>query len=245
MVWVLAVVITLSALVYQRLVGPTRPIRGTVTLGAEEVRYKIRRSFGGSSDYRVEIPSSDPAWKGYVVYRRFKTDDPWARRPMSREGDRLVGTLPEQPPGGKVVFRLYLYETTTPNDLSSGEAAGILVDPRAPGRLGPDADHGSVWVPAQSLVLPPEGAVVMRYRGHVSGWILWPHVVLMFLGMLWSNRTGLEALRRQPGFRRLTFTSLGLLTLGVLSSVPRCSGMPSAPPGQGFPSGTISRTTRL
>jgi hypothetical protein len=57
---------------------------------------------------------------------------------------------------------------------------------------------------------------VLRFRGHVPAPILLSHVFLMFLGMLWSNRAGLEALRRdgEPAPRALA--SLILLGVGGL-----------------------------
>jgi len=38
--------------------------------------------------------------------------------------------------------------------------------------------------------------VVIRFRGHVPAWILIPHIILMFLSMLFSVRTGFEALKK-------------------------------------------------
>ncbi|MFB3909238.1 MAG: hypothetical protein ACE15D_12630 [Candidatus Eisenbacteria bacterium] len=65
-----------------------------------------------------------------------------------------------------------------------------------------------------SMPLPPEGPIVLRFKGRVSPLVLVPHVVAMFLGMLWSNRTGLEALRRRPKLRNGPLTSFVLIAIG-------------------------------
>lgn len=64
-------------------------------------------------------------------------------------------------------------------------------------------------------VTGPE-AVVARFKGDVPPWALAPHILLMFLAMLWSNRTGLEAAFGGPGRARMALWTLGLLGLGGL-----------------------------
>lgn len=57
-------------------------------------------------------------------------------------------------------------------------------------------------------------AVVTRFKGVVPPWILWPHVLAMFIGMLLSTRTGFEAIFRRGNLRRLTIWTFGFLFLG-------------------------------
>lgn len=58
-----------------------------------------------------------------------------------------------------------------------------------------------------------EEPVVIRFKGPVPSFVLLPHIVLMFLAMLFSTRTGIEALRK--GDQTLTYTGLTLLFLLV------------------------------
>jgi hypothetical protein len=62
------------------------------------------------------------------------------------------------------------------------------------------------------VVLPPSPAVT-RFKDPVSSYVLIPHVLAMFLGMLWSTRAGLAALTGGTT-RTLTWTTLGLLGVG-------------------------------
>lgn len=56
-----------------------------------------------------------------------------------------------------------------------------------------------------------EEPVVIRFKGPVPSFVLLPHIILMFLAMLFSTRTGIEALRK--GDQTLTYTGLTLLFL--------------------------------
>jgi hypothetical protein len=67
---------------------------------------------------------------------------------------------------------------------------------------------------AREIRLPPTGTVITRFKGAVPAWILGPHIFLMFFGMLYSNRAGLEALRKKQRLVGLTKITLILLGLG-------------------------------
>ncbi len=67
----------------------------------------------------------------------------------------------------------------------------------------------------ESKLFPPLPAVT-RFKGHVPAAILAPHVLMMFLGMLVSNRAGLEALRASGNPRRLAFVTLAFIVVGGL-----------------------------
>ncbi len=62
-------------------------------------------------------------------------------------------------------------------------------------------------------VLVPVQPAVTRFKDPVSASVLIPHVLAMFLGMLWSTRAGLAALVGGPT-RLLAWTTLALLGVG-------------------------------
>lgn len=104
----LAFVITLASAVWQRLSGPTYPVRGHVVLGGKEISLKLDRSQAGPGDLPVRVKAPDTAVVGMLAYRRFPTSDPWSFVLMSRQGDDLLGALPRQPPAGKLEFQVRL-----------------------------------------------------------------------------------------------------------------------------------------
>lgn len=106
--WILTIVITLSSAVYQRMTGPTRPVRGSVEIGETDVKYKLIRTHNSTGDAIMNITVADPAVTGELRYRRYKSHDDWSAVPLGRNGDDLVVVIPQQPPAGKVMYQVSL-----------------------------------------------------------------------------------------------------------------------------------------
>jgi hypothetical protein len=104
--WGLAVVITLASAVYQRVTGPTYPVSGTVEFRGAEISYELQRSHGGPGDQPVTLNVPDKEIGGALVWRRYKTDDVWTRQTLVRVDGNLSGTLPHQPPAGKLEYHI-------------------------------------------------------------------------------------------------------------------------------------------
>lgn len=56
-----------------------------------------------------------------------------------------------------------------------------------------------------------EDPIVIRFKGPVPAYVLYPHILLMFLAMLFSTRTGIEALIK--GDRTFSYTKVTLICL--------------------------------
>lgn len=69
---------------------------------------------------------------------------------------------------------------------------------------------------AATLPLPRTGSVITRFRGDVPPAVLVPHILVMFVAMLLSNRVGLGAAFGQRGLLGMTRWTLGLLIVGGL-----------------------------
>lgn len=109
----LALVLMLAAAMYQRLTGPTYPLRGSVTAGDRTVSYRLIRSEETVRQARVALP--DPGVPATLVWRRFPTQDPWTRLPMALEQKHgkteLAAYLPTQPAAGKLEYWIELAGT--------------------------------------------------------------------------------------------------------------------------------------
>jgi hypothetical protein len=73
----------------------------------------------------------------------------------------------------------------------------------------------------ESVMIPANQPVVIRYRGEVPGVILVAHILGMFIGLLLSVRAGFEWFAPEPRLGKLTLwtiivTALGGLVLGPL-----------------------------
>jgi hypothetical protein len=62
--------------------------------------------------------------------------------------------------------------------------------------------------------LTGEKPVIIRFKGVVSLWILIPHVIVMFMAMLFSARAGIEAIRPKSNPRKLALWTTGFLFVG-------------------------------
>ncbi len=201
--WMLAVVVTLGLAAFQRMTGPTHPLRGSVDLGTRTIGYRLLRSHGGPGGLPVslEISGTDRV-DGTILWKRYPSNETWSPLPMERIGDRLYGEIPHQPPAGKVEYRVVL-----------------------------EGENGSVE-------LPP---VVARFKGAVPPGVLVPHILSMFLSMLFATAAFLTALtaeteRREAGV--LVLISMTLLVVGGLVLGPMVQKHAFGAYWTGWPHGT-------
>ena len=108
MLWTVALVVTLVAAVYQRVTGPSYPVRGTVTLGGRTYDLRVERTHLTTSDQEIRLRIPDPLVEGEVRWRRFPSQEAHRLLPLHRDGDVLEAALPHQPPAGKLEFQILL-----------------------------------------------------------------------------------------------------------------------------------------
>jgi hypothetical protein len=111
--WIIAVLLTLTSAVWQRMSGPTYPLKGSVRLGGQEIAFRLERSNLITGRQPVTVTVADTAVTGLVEWRRFPTSDPWATLQMTRQGDRLETAIPPAPEplmpmAGKLEYRVTL-----------------------------------------------------------------------------------------------------------------------------------------
>ena len=106
--WLLAFLLMMGAGVYQRLTGPTHPMRGSFEASGESVAYRLARAAWTDEQARVAVPHAQGVEGGVVVWRRYPTDDAWAETPLVRAGDEWEARLPTQPAAGKLEYFLRL-----------------------------------------------------------------------------------------------------------------------------------------
>ncbi len=106
--WLLSVLITLGASYYQKTTGPAYPVDLDVALAGEEIRLTLERTHGGEGDQEVAVESAPAGVTGTILWRRYPLSEEFRPIVMEREGERLVGRLPHQPPAGKLEYHLEL-----------------------------------------------------------------------------------------------------------------------------------------
>ncbi len=106
--WLFALLFTAAIAVYQRRSGPTNPIEGTACIAGTVFDYRLERTHSGEGDQPVRVVISDPRVRGWMVWKRFRLDEPLRIVPLERTGDTLEAFLPHQPPAGKLEYRVIL-----------------------------------------------------------------------------------------------------------------------------------------
>jgi hypothetical protein len=189
--WVLSLIVTLGFAVFQRATGPTYPVKGkrVQVAGGELFAYRLPRSCTvAGGDCVIKIKSTPPL-QGYLLWKRYKTGDEPQRLDLVYNNGWLFGSLPDQPPAGKLEYRTFVRT-------QSGETE-----------------------------LTPE-PLVTRFKGAVPGWVLIPHIVLMFLFMLFSVRIALtSAFGAAPVRHSVPATVIFLLAGGFVFG-PAWTGFP-------------------
>lgn len=108
LLWLIAFVLTVLTAVYQRMTGPTYPISGEAIVSNEVVKYNLDRTHGGEGDHPIEIKIKNESICGELIWKRYKTKDEWTSIEMIRQDDKLVASLPSQPPAGKLIYHIVL-----------------------------------------------------------------------------------------------------------------------------------------
>ncbi len=152
--WFLAFFIIIFSAIYQRITGPTYPLKGKTELDGELIKYKFERSHSSNKNYLIEI-KVDSNVEGSLFWGRYNFDEDFNKVSMIN-GNALIAEIPKQPPAGKIEYFIELKENN------------------------------------KKVFLPENKTVVIKFKGDVPGLILIPHVLMMFLSMLFSNRAAFE-----------------------------------------------------
>lgn len=115
--WLVALMITISAAMYQRMTGPTYPQKIRSTVEGTEYNLKLKRSQTNTHTCKIKLEVADGI-TGKIYYKKFRTNEEWMVSDMVREEGNLVGELPSQPAAGKLEYYIML-------GTSSGEEVAI------------------------------------------------------------------------------------------------------------------------
>lgn len=135
LLWVLAVVITLVAVVYQRMTGPTYDKKTEIKIDGKEYTFKLIRSHVTEKDCPVTLEVPDQGITGTLVYRRYPTSDEWTKTEMSRNGNALTAMLPHLPMAGKYEYKVVLQKNGNEYLLNEGNPVVVRFKGAVPGAI--------------------------------------------------------------------------------------------------------------
>jgi hypothetical protein len=195
LIWLLAFIITVGAAYYQRKTGPTYPKRVTVSLNDSLYELNLARSIGLDERPEVKLNVSDTSVKATLYYKRFRSPDEYQAE--------------------NFIFKTYSFDSFVMNKIfGMYEEKGLFaVIPRQP-----PAGKLQYYIELTDLkgkyTILKNDPVVIRFKGAVPGYILGPHILIMFIAMLFSTGAGLLAAVKVPSYRKYGIWTLILLTAG-------------------------------
>jgi len=195
LIWSLAFIITILAAYYQRKTGPTYPKRISVILNGTTYDLKLVRSLGHDEDSRVKLGITDTTIRATLFYKRFRTNDEYVQVPFRYKVYPVNSFIMNR------IFKMH-------------EEKGFFADiPQQP-PAGKLQYYICITDNSGTHTLNKEEPVIIRYKGSVPGIILIPHILLMFIAMLFSTGAGLAAIFRLPQYKKYGILTLILLTAG-------------------------------
>ncbi len=193
--WLLAFIITIGAAYYQRKTGPTYPKRVDVAVNDTNYALKFIRSIGHDERPEVKMVLTDTSVKARLFYKQFRSDEDY------QTSNFIYKVYPVNSPLMNKVFKI---------TEEKGLFAQIPMQPAA-GKL---QYYVEITDSGGTRTLFMDEPVVIRFKGAVPGYILTPHILLMFLAMLFSTLAGLMSIVKFPQYKKYGVWTLVLLFLG-------------------------------
>lgn len=194
LLWILAVAFTLGAAIYQRTTGPTYPRAEEVVLGDSTYHLQLIRT-SGERDAKVKLPVKDTAVHGVIYFKKLGVAEDWARVDFKMTDIRYPSAFMK-----KIMRKKD--ETVLAAFLPQQPPAGKL------------QYYIELVKNGQKVDVAKNNPVVIRFKGDVPAGVLIPHIILMFLVMMFSTIAGLFAAFRIEQFRRYTIWTFVILFIG-------------------------------
>ncbi len=182
LLWTLAFVLTLSIAVFQRLTGPTHPVRGRLAVEGEQATYRFLRSQTAHTPLPVAVRIPSRGLTATLNHRRFATGEEWSRVSMPWQDGAFSAKIAGQPPAGKIEYFVVL-KPPTGNEIRI--PAGPPVVARFKGAVPATVLIAHiVFMFAGILLVVRTGLEALR-PGSQARILPWITLAVMVLGGLW------------------------------------------------------------
>ncbi len=106
--WSLSAILTIAAVFYQRITGPTYPKSFSANVDGKVYYFKLPTSNDGDFEKEIKLKIPDREISAKIIYKRYKSFDEWTEASFVRQGDFLTFKIPHQPAAGKVMYKIEL-----------------------------------------------------------------------------------------------------------------------------------------
>lgn len=193
--WALAFIITFAAAIYQRHTGPTYPKEVIVTLNNKVYKLKLVRSLALNERPQVKLGVNDTSIRGKLYFKRFRSDEEYKVTEFS--------------------YKTYPVHSFVMNKLFKiNEEQGFFADVQQQPAAGKIQYYFELTDSGGTQSYFKDEPVVIRFKGGVPAFILIPHILFMFIAMLFSTLAGIMSVIKFPLYKKYTLLTLIFLIAG-------------------------------
>lgn len=193
--WSLALIITLAAAIYQRHTGPTYPKELEVTLNNKVYKLKLTRSLALNEKPQIKLAINDSLIKAKLYFKRFRSDEEYKVTDFSYTSYPVHSFIMNK------VFKIFTEK-------------GLFADVPQQPAAGKIQYYIEIAGSGGTQTFFRNDPVVVRFKGAVPAFILLPHILFMFIAMLFSTLAGIMSIIRFPQYKKYTFLTLIFLIAG-------------------------------
>lgn len=106
--WIIAILLTVSASIYQRKTGPSHPVSTSINIQGKDYNIKLPRS-GGDKDMDILL-YIDKSISPKLYFRKYPSGDNFSEIDFVFLNNKYIAKLPVQPPAGKLEYYISIEE---------------------------------------------------------------------------------------------------------------------------------------
>jgi len=193
--WSAAFIITIAAAIYQRQTGPTYHKEMDININGTDYELKLVRSLALDERPEVKLDVTDTTVKAKLFFKRFPSDEKFQVNEFS--------------------YREYPVKSFIMNKIFKiNEVKGFFADVPQQPPAGKIEYYFEITDSRGTQTFLKDSPVVIRFKGGVPGFILGPHIIFMFVAMLFSTLAGLMSLIKYPKYKKYGIWTLILFIIG-------------------------------
>lgn len=104
LLWLLAIILMVASVIYQRATGPTYPFKGNFTTATQDYKYKLIRTQETTEAATISLPSIENDFNANLNYKRYQTKDSITNVAFNLSDENYTAQLPIQPSAGKMEY---------------------------------------------------------------------------------------------------------------------------------------------
>ena len=193
--WSLAFIITVTAAIYQRQTGPTYPKRTEVSINDSLFKLKLVRSLSLDERPEIKLKVFDSTVNAKLFYKRFQSGEEYKTTDFSYK------VLPVD----SYIMNKFFKIT---------EEKGFFAEVPQQPAAGKIQYYFEIADSKGTRTFFKDEPIVLRFKGGVPEFILIPHILFMFLAMLFSTLAGLMGVIKYPLYKKYSILTLVLFIAG-------------------------------